>query len=149
MAARKSYLVAVDFSKTAEFALDHALKLSRENKAALILLHIIDNRSVVFGVPGRVTPGFYIHAKTAAAEEAKAKLRGLLKKKKLGPKVCRALLVRHADPALAISKQANKLKVSMIIMGSRGRTGIKHLVLGSVAERILHYAHCPVLIVKK
>jgi nucleotide-binding universal stress UspA family protein len=45
--------------------------------------------------------------------------------------------------------RAKKLKASMIVMGSHGRTGVSRLMLGSVAERTLRYAECPVLIVKK
>jgi nucleotide-binding universal stress UspA family protein len=48
-----------------------------------------------------------------------------------------------------IVNQAKKARAAMIIMGSHGRTGLKRLVVGSVAERTLRYARCPVLIVKR
>jgi len=149
MATKKSYLVAVDFSKTAEIALDHAIKLARQSKAALLALHIIDNQSVIMAAPEGVTPALYLDYEKIVREAAESQMRKLLSKKKLGPKVCRALLVRHGDPARAIANQAKKLKASLIVMGSQGRTGLKRMVLGSVAERTLRYARCPVLIVKK
>ena len=149
MATKKSYLVPVDFSKPADIALDHAIKLARENKAGLILLHIIADQSMVMAAPEGVTPGLYVDYEKIAREEANMQMQKLLKKKKLGPKDCRALFVRRGDPARAIADQAKKLKASMIVMGSHGRTGLKRLVLGSVAERTLRYARCPVLIVKK
>ena len=48
-----------------------------------------------------------------------------------------------------IARQAKKLRVAMIVMGSHGRTGLQRLLLGSVAERTLRYTDCPVLIVKR
>ena len=57
-------------------------------------------------------------------------------------------LARGADFADVIVRHAKKLRASMIIMGSHGRTGLRRLLLGSVAERTLRYAKCPVLIVK-
>ncbi len=149
MATKKTYLVAVDFSKPADFALDHAIKLARENKAALILLHIIADQSMVMAAPEGATPALYLDYEKIVRDEASTQMQKLLKKKKLGPKDCRALFVRRGDPARAIAHQAKKLKASMIVMGSHGRTGLKRLVLGSVAERTLRYAHLPVLIVKK
>ena len=149
MASKKTYLVPVDFSKSAELALDHAIRLARQNKAPLILLHVIDNQSVIMAAPEGVTPALYLDYEKIVREEAETQMRKLLKKKKLGPKDGRALFVRRGDPARAIANQAKKLKASMIVMGSHGRTGLKRLVLGSVAERTLRYAHCPVLIVKK
>jgi len=149
MASKKTYLVPVDFSKSAELALDHAIRLARQNKAPLILLHVIDNQSVIMAAPEGVTPALYLDYEKIVREEAETQMRKLLKKKKLGPKDGRALFVRRGDPARAIANQAKKLKASMIVMGSHGRTGLKRLVLGSVAERTLRYAGCPVLIVKK
>ena len=149
MASKKTYLVPVDFSKSAEIALDHAIRLARQNKAPLILLHVIDNQSVIMAAPEGVTPALYLDYEKIVREEAETQMRKLLKKKKLGPKDGRALFVRRGDPARAIANQAKKLKASMIVMGSHGRTGLKRLVLGSVAERTLRYAGCPVLIVKK
>ncbi len=149
MATKNSYLVPVDFSKPADIALDHAIKLARENKAGLLLLHIIADQSMVMAAPEGVPPAVYVDYEKIAREEANMQMQKLLKKKKLGPKDCRALFVRGGDPARAIADQAKKLKASMIVMGSHGRTGLKRLVLGSVAERTLRYARCPVLIVKK
>lgn len=61
----------------------------------------------------------------------------------------RFVLIKGRDPARGIAAQARKSRVSMIIMGAHGRTGLKRLVLGSVAEKTLRHARCPVLIVKK
>jgi len=59
------------------------------------------------------------------------------------------MLIRGVDPGRMIADLARRSRASMIIMGSHGRTGLQRLMLGSIAERTLRYAKCPVLIVKK
>ena len=56
-------------------------------------------------------------------------------------------IVREGYPASVIAEEATEEKVDMIVMGSRGLSGLKHLLLGSVAERVVQKAHCPVLTV--
>jgi nucleotide-binding universal stress UspA family protein len=80
--------------------------------------------------------------------EARANFAKLLKRKRLQPKDCELVVKRGMDFADIIARQAKKLRASMIVMGSHGRTGLRRFLLGSVAERTLRYAHCPVLIVK-
>ncbi len=59
------------------------------------------------------------------------------------------MLIRGVYPGGMIADLARRSRASMIIMGSHGRTGLQRLMLGSIAERTLRYAKCPVLIVKK
>ncbi|OGQ54809.1 MAG: hypothetical protein A2W66_12895 [Deltaproteobacteria bacterium RIFCSPLOWO2_02_56_12] len=70
-------------------------------------------------------------------------------RKHLKPGQCRSMLIRGVDPGRTIADLARRSRASMIIMGSHGRTGLQRLMLGSIAERTLRYAKCPVLIVKK
>jgi nucleotide-binding universal stress UspA family protein len=58
------------------------------------------------------------------------------------------LLLREGEPAECINQVAMDKKVGMIIIGSHGRTGLKRLLMGSVAERVLGHAPCPVLVTK-
>lgn len=90
-----------------------------------------------------------IEVEKAQREEAQRQMENLIRKKKLKPGTFRSMIIRRGDPARVIANQANKARASMIVMGSHGRTGLKRLVLGSVAERTLRYARCPVLIIKK
>jgi nucleotide-binding universal stress UspA family protein len=139
----KTYLVPVDFSRGSEAALDRALKLAKEDRAKLVLLHVI---SINFAFP--LQAGF-TDIVEIMEENAKKNLRSLLRRKRLRPGQVRSLLVRGISPADDISAMAKKLRAAMIIMGSHGRTGFKRLMIGSVAERTLRQAQCPVLIVKK
>ena len=138
----KTYLVPVDFSKGSDRALDRAMKLAREDRAKLIVLHAI---VVNFAFP--LEAGF---ADIFAILEGNAQksMRALVRRKRLKPGRFRAVLVRTLNAADAIAETAKKTRASMIVMGSHGRTGFKRLMIGSVAERTLRLAECPVLVVK-
>jgi nucleotide-binding universal stress UspA family protein len=143
MAASKTYLVPVDFSKGSEAALDAAIRITKEHGGKLLLLHAI---STAFALS--VEDGFTEIVDTLE-KNARDGMQKLIRRKRLKPGRYRSLLIEGIDPAHAIAAQAKKSHAAMIIMGSHGRTGFQRLVLGSVAERTLRYAHCPVLIVKK
>ena len=143
MAASKTYLVPVDFSKSSEIALNQAIKMARENRGKLLLVHVI---SATFAFP--LKAGFSDIFETLE-KNARESMKKLLQRKRLKPTRDRSILITGLDPAQAIVSQAKKSRASMIIMGSHGRTGLQKFLLGSVAERTLRYAHCPVLIVKK
>ena len=57
-------------------------------------------------------------------------------------------MVREGYPATAIEEEAERRDVDLIVMGTRGLSGLKHLLLGSIAERVVQKAHCAVLTVK-
>ena len=143
MPSPRKYLVPVDFSKGSEAALIHAIGLAREDKARLILMHVIPAAMVY----PRESTNFDFYA--LLARDARENITRLAKRHKLKPGDYRLVLLRGVDTADVIARQARKLRVSMIVMGSHGRTGLQRLLMGSVAERTLRYAGCPVLIVKK
>jgi nucleotide-binding universal stress UspA family protein len=149
MAAGKKYFVPVDFSKTSEAALEYAAKLARENRGEVVLLHVIPTSALMITGPDAATGTMIAEVEKAQLEEAQKQMDKLVRKKRMKPGTFRSLIVKRGDPARVIAERAKKIRAAMIIMGSHGRTGLKRLVLGSVAERSLRYSHCPVLIVKK
>ena len=136
------FLVPLDFSHGSEKALDHALKLAREHRAKVVALHVVPAELIYPQTDGSFD--FYGFMERDAREN----FRKLTKRKRLQPKDCNLVLARGTDFPAIIVRQAKKLHASMIVMGSHGRTGLSRLLLGSVAERTLRYATCPVLIVK-
>jgi len=143
MATVKRYLVPVDFSRGSDKAFDHALKLARESRAKLIALHVVPVEMVYSPIADQ----FDLY--DLMEREMRENFRKFLKRKRLQPKDCELALARGTDFGRVIARQAKRLRASMIIMGSHGRTGLHRFLLGSVAERTLRYATCPVLIVKK
>jgi len=140
--AAETYLIAIDFSRGSDKAFDHAVKLARERRAKVIALNVVPAELVYPPTGGRFD--FY----RLLERDARENFRKLLKRKRLLPKDCELVLARGTDFAEIIARQAKRLRASMIVMGSHGRTGLRRLLLGSVAERTLRYANCPVLIVK-
>ncbi|HXV79940.1 MAG TPA: universal stress protein [Candidatus Binatia bacterium] len=141
MPVSKTYLVPIDFSKHSELALGHALELARANGGKLLLVHVILNPNVP--VPLRRS------YEEIVEKGVNLEMEKLVRCYRLKPGEYRVVLLWGSDAAEVVAEQARKSRASMIIMGSHGRTGLQHLILGSVAEKTLRYAHCPVLIVKK
>jgi nucleotide-binding universal stress UspA family protein len=132
MASSKIYLVPVDFSKGSEIALKHALKLARKRKGKLLLVHIVP---------------LVIHLATVAGY-LRGELEAVARRLGLKTREYRLLVLERPETARAIANLAKQSRAAMIVMGSHGKTGLQRFVLGSVAERTLRYAECPVLIVK-
>lgn len=149
MAGKKTYLVPVDFSKTSEVALDHAIKLAREDKSNLVLVHVIPTSAMMMAGPDVATAQMLADIDKSQLEDAQKQMDKLVRKKKLKAGSFKSVIVKRGDPAQVVANQAKKNRAAMIVMGSHGRTGLTRLVLGSVAERTLRYARCPILIVKK
>ena len=143
MAKKEKYLVPVDYSRGGEKAFDYAWKFARERRAKLYALHVVPAELIYPPTGGRFD--FY----GLMERDARANFSKLMKRKGVKPRECELVLARGTDFADVIVRQAKKLQVAMIIMGSHGRTGLRRFLLGSVAERTLRYADCPVLIVKK
>jgi nucleotide-binding universal stress UspA family protein len=142
MAGSKTYLVAIDFSRESERALDYALTMARENKGKVIAVHVVPSELIYPPTGGRIQFHRWLE------EQSGKKFVHLAKRKKITPQQCRFILLHGADFGEAVVRQAKKLRASMIVMGSHGRKGVERFFLGSVAERTIRYADCPVLIVK-
>ncbi|MFN3429633.1 MAG: universal stress protein [Candidatus Sericytochromatia bacterium] len=129
-------LVPTDFSPSSDAAL--ALARERFPGASLRLLHVLDPRRVGSG-------GSPIHA-GEAVEDAEAAMHGKLKAL-AGPNDETAVLV--GDPADRILWATDHWHPELVLMGTHGRTGLAHLLVGSVAEAVVRKAHVPVLVTKQ
>jgi nucleotide-binding universal stress UspA family protein len=136
-----TYLVPIDFSRGSDKAFEYALQLARDKKAHLIALHVVPAELIYPPTGGRFD--FY----GLMERDARQNFAKLARRKKVKAGECRLILARGINFAEIIVQQAGKLRASMIIMGSHGRTGLQRFMIGSVAVRTLRYARCPVLIV--
>lgn len=136
-------MLAMDFSPEAEEALDLAKKLAAEIGAGLRLVHALD-----LGLP-LVTPyeiALPEGVVEAAQAEAEKRLAELARRTQAPGGV--AAEVRSGPTHTALVEAASDAGADLIVTGSRGLTGIKHALLGSVAERTLRHAPCSVLTLK-
>jgi len=133
-------LCPIDFDDNSMAALDTAARMARESGGILEVLHVVP----IMMQPG----GMPIHIDVYATEEeaAKAKMIGLAKEHLAGVKY--ELRTAVAQPAVAILHAQQKLAADVIVMGTHGRRGIAHLIIGSVAEHVMREAECPVLTVR-
>jgi nucleotide-binding universal stress UspA family protein len=142
MARGEVFLVPVDFSRGSEKALDYALKMARQQGAKVVSLHVVPT-DVIYPQTGT---RFDLYGLMAG--DARRNFQKLVKRKHLDPKNSTLMLAHGTDLSAIIVRHAKKISAAMIVMGSHGRTGLRRFLLGSVAERTLRYADCPVLIVK-
>jgi len=132
-------LCPVDFDQGSLAAVPVAAELAREHKATLYLLHVVHLHLAPEPEPARSSRD----AKTAA--ETKLERIGH-QKLKAGTRY--EILVMTGDPTVEVLQTAARLGIDLIVMATHGRKGLRRLVLGSVAERVVREARCPVLTVK-
>ena len=137
-------LCPIDFSEYSKEALKYAVSFAMKDEAKLFLLHVIDIRT------------FEDDLEVIGVEQIRDEITKLHKSRLLDyiPKEIRndikiEALVVEGIPFVEIIDVSKKNKIDMIVMGSHGRTGIAHIMLGSVAEKVARIANCPVLIVKQ
>jgi nucleotide-binding universal stress UspA family protein len=139
----KRILCPVDFSESSTRALAHAAALARWYEAQLTVLHVVPTFDPVqfrgeYGVPVEfVNP--------VTREEVLHEMRQLLERAGVSPEA--RLSAEAGDASATIVDQALMTKADLIVIGTHGRRGFKRLLLGSVAETVLHEAPCPVLTV--
>jgi nucleotide-binding universal stress UspA family protein len=140
----RTILAATDFSDTAERAGDFARELSRRFEAQLHLLHVV----VILEDP-HIEEHHRNRLEELVASGDAARRRDLEgdSEDQLGPDVT-PHMVRGLAPAEVIVETASNLGCELIVMGTHGRRGLSHLLLGSVAERVVRTSNIPVLTVR-
>jgi len=138
--ALKKILCPVDFDPNSIAALNFGWRLARQYRAAITLLHVVRLPFGPSAVP--VEPPTPEWEQDARAQLVKVAVENL------GAKARYKLVVRRGDPAGAILEVEKELRPDLIVMATHGRTGLSHLVLGSVAERTVRESTIPVLTVR-
>jgi nucleotide-binding universal stress UspA family protein len=135
-------LAATDFSATADAALDWAVELARQQGARVELVHAV---TVPSSMPGFApTTGLDFEADLRRGAEARlAETASRVREKGIEVAVFLAL----GTPSQVIVERAEKVTAKAVVIGTRGLTGLRHLLLGSTTQRVVHGARCPVLTV--
>lgn len=149
----KQILVPVDFSAGSRAAVDYAALIASKLGAGVELFHVwnpptlVPENLLVIAPSHGTGPGFTLEdlARSRAETELK-EFQGILKSRGVSQVHAR---VGVGDPAHEILALASHGKHDLIVMGTHGRTGVAHLVVGSVAEKVVRRAACPVLTVRK
>jgi nucleotide-binding universal stress UspA family protein len=144
MTGPKRILVATDFSEQAARALEAALALAARTKAELHLIHALEVALPLFEPYGVVVPADWVGEARRLAREKLAKAHDAVKSKGLSG----TTHLGDVPAAHAIAERARSLDADLVVVGTHGHTGLKHVLLGSVAERTVEYAPCSVWTVK-
>jgi universal stress protein A len=146
---KRPVLVAVDFSEDARAAVAWAANEAPRLGARLVILHVVHDPTA--------SPGFYrrvgedwLRPMVDVASEMMSEFIGEMREANphLTALAGADVLQVNGLPAGRIVEVANQINARMIVVGSRGRSGLPHILLGSVAERVVQLASMPVVVVK-
>ncbi len=141
----KNVLVATDFSEPSEAALQYGRELAHTFNATLQVLHVTDNLYTVYG--GEAYALELPDPQRESEQAVQAQLQGLLTEEDQMALQAKVVTVTAVSKAEAIVAYARTHKIDLIVVGTHGRGALGHLFLGSVAERVVRTATCPVLTV--
>ena len=139
-------MVAVDGSDTAGRGLKEAINLARDQKAKLAIVHVTDI-VIVFGA-GQFS-GAYIEATRELARDTIAQARKTAQAAGIEPEIQSPEIVTAGfHVADTIAERARDWNADLLVVGTHGRRGVSRLLIGSVAERVVRLAPCPLLLVR-
>ena len=141
----RKILFPTDFSVPAEKAFKYADHLAASQKADLALLHVVDELHG-FTYYDEFLPRTPKEIAEGMANRAHQGLQALVDR--VDSSVSTTVAVREGRTWVEICNAAKEEEVDLIVIGSHGRTGLSHVLIGSVAETVVRHASCPVLVVR-
>lgn len=140
----KNILCPIDYSVYSEMALKYAIEFAEKYQAKLYLVHVLDIRVYDINDPD-------LYNVNIVDEETIHKLRERLLKcvnEDTKNKISVEAIVIQGVPFAEIIRAAKDYKIDLIVLGTHGRTGLSHAIMGSVAEKVVRKAPCPVLTIR-
>jgi nucleotide-binding universal stress UspA family protein len=141
----KRILVPIDGSATANLGLREAVRLAKNQKAQLCLLHVVDEFFMTQAADGLAYTDEMFDALRDGGRKLLSRAETAVRKQGLKP---RSVLAETLTGGVAgvIVQQAKKWKADLIVMGTHGRRGVRRVVMGSDAEQVLRTTRVPVLL---
>lgn len=135
-------LIPLDLGESSERTLEYARMVARPFGASLVLMHVVPNPYITAATDVYIPPPQEFLDELE--RDARKRLEALITEEDRA--TFRAeLILKVGDPACEIVDYARARPANLIVMGTHGRTGVAHLILGSVAERVVRTAPCPVV----
>jgi universal stress protein A len=138
----KSILVPIDFSKSSQKAFEYALPLARQFGGEITLLHAVEPPPYAMDIS-------YIPRSEGFPTASTKKELDELGNRVVGPELLKDVIVEVGTAFEVITSIARDCAVDLIVLTTHGKTGLKHVFMGSTAERVVRHAPCPVLVVRK
>ena len=140
----KTIVAPSDFSESSRNALHYALEMVADG-GTIIVCHVVDDIPLTYGYVGLAMPPGDLRSRMAT--EAREELVAFVPVLKEGQTV--ETVVLHGSPSVEIVNLATERHADLVVMGTHGRTGLQHALLGSVAEKVTRKSPCPVLVVRE
>jgi len=148
MITLKNILVATDFSAPSDAAVAYAKEIARLSGATLHALHVVADAASQVMTPVGMVPDLG-RLQMDLEDDARLRLEQTLADRVDGVKSSPAVVISSVAPARAILSYAEAEQIDLIVVGTHGRSGLAHLLMGSVAEHVVRSAPCPVLTVRE
>lgn len=142
----KNVLIPTDLSKLSMSAMPFALDRAEKYDAVIHILHVIDTYTPILTI--RTVELTQESINEALFENAKKNLEALLEEHAPNAPVKIVTAIKKGVTHEEIIKYANENNIDLITLATHGRTGLLHTLIGSVAEKVIRYAKCPVLVIK-
>jgi nucleotide-binding universal stress UspA family protein len=146
MIALKHVLVATDFSEASDAALEYGRQFARMFGATLHVMHVVENVMARFAADAY--PVLLPDLQREVEDSGEKRLMGVLTSEDHGQLHATPVVRTSTSPAAAIVEYSKEAGIDLIIMGTHGRGAVAKLLMGSVAERVVRTAACPVLTVR-
>jgi nucleotide-binding universal stress UspA family protein len=146
----KRVLVTTDFSEAGDAAIGHAFRVGADHGAEVVLCHVIEIPPTPSPLYAHYAPSelFNPEQRRLAEEQARKALLDRAPKEPPLSQVKHRALVIHGEPIAEILRLAQDEHADLLVIATRGRTGLERFFLGSVVERVIRHARCPVLVVR-
>jgi len=142
----KRILVPIDFSDCSARALEHAAVLARKFDSKLVLLHVVE--PAVYPENYLITPATVDEANQGVMAASRERLEGLRRDSSIEA-LSVEILVRVGRAHSEIPDTARATGSELVVMGTHGSSGLKNVLLGGTAERVLRQTSCPVLMIRQ
>jgi nucleotide-binding universal stress UspA family protein len=142
----RKILVPIDGSEASLKAARYAIKIAKQEKAKLLCIHALGTPVYITEYRSPLLLPSYYEAGKKLSEEWFTKVREIASKEAVN--VNTELIMEVVSVIDAIVSYASEKDVDLIVIGTRGRTGVKRFLLGSIADGVVSHAHCPVLVVR-
>jgi nucleotide-binding universal stress UspA family protein len=139
----KRIMVATDFSEGSDAAMERAFELARTLGASLDIVHVLD--TALLAAPAALGAMPLVEPEALMSEIDTALSARVEMAHKAGL-VCQSDAL-DGFPPKEIVRHAQKTGADLIVVGTHGRTGVAHAIMGSVAERVVQRSSCPVLVI--
>lgn len=140
----KNILCPIDYSVYSEMALKYAIEFAEKYQAKLYLMHVLDIRVYDINDPDLYNVNI---VDTETIDKLKERLLRCVNEDTKGRISVEAIIIQGV-PFAEIIKASRDYKIDLIVLGTHGRTGLSHAIMGSVAEKVVRKAPCPVLTIR-